>query len=57
MTQALTEKQVAAIANTIPTGVFGKPEDIAAAVTFLACDEARYVTGETLHVNGGMAMI
>ncbi len=57
MTSGLAEKQVEAIAGTIPSGVFGKPEDIAAAVVFLASGEARYVTGETLHVNGGMAMI
>lgn len=57
MTQALDEKQVATIAAAIPAGVFGKPEDIAAAVIYLASDEARYVTGETIHVNGGMAMV
>jgi 3-oxoacyl-[acyl-carrier protein] reductase len=57
MTGALNEKQVETIAGAIPTGVFGKPEDIAAAVVYLASNEARYVTGETLHVNGGMAMM
>jgi 3-oxoacyl-[acyl-carrier protein] reductase len=57
MTGALNEKQVETIAAAIPAGVFGKPEDIAAAVIYLASDEARYVTGETLHVNGGMAMM
>jgi 3-oxoacyl-[acyl-carrier protein] reductase len=57
MTGALTEKQVEAIAGAIPAGVFGKPEDIAAAVVYLASGEARYVTGETIHVNGGMAMM
>ena len=56
MTGALTEKQVEAIAGAIPAGVFGKPEDVAAAVVYLASGEARYVTGETIHVNGGMAM-
>lgn len=56
MTGALTEKQVEAIAGAIPAGVFGKPEDVAAAVVYLASSEARYVTGETIHVNGGMAM-
>ncbi len=56
MTSALNEKQVEAIAAAIPAGVFGKPEDIAAAVVYLASAEARYITGETLHVNGGMAM-
>lgn len=57
MTGELTEKQVEAIASAIPAGTFGKPEDIAAAVVYLSSDEARYVTGETLHVNGGMAMV
>ncbi len=57
MTGALNEKQVETIAAAIPAGVFGKPEDIAAAVIYLASDEARYVTGETLHVNGGMVMM
>ena len=57
MTGALNEKQVETIAAAIPAGTFGKPEDIAAAVAYLASSEARYVTGETLHVNGGMAMM
>lgn len=57
MTDVLNEKQVTAIAQAIPAGKFGKPEDIAAAVVFLASDEAHYVTGETLHVNGGMIMM
>ena len=57
MTGALTQKQVEAIAAAIPAGAFGKPEDVAAAVVYLASSEARYVTGETIHVNGGMAMI
>jgi 3-oxoacyl-[acyl-carrier protein] reductase len=57
MTGALNEKQVETIAAAIPSGAFGKPEDIAAAVVFLASAEARYITGETLHVNGGMAMM
>ncbi len=57
MTAALTEKQVEAIAKAIPTQRFGKPEDIAAAAVFLASDEAAYVTGETVHVNGGMVMV
>lgn len=57
MTHALNEKQTEAIAATIPAGVFGKPEDIAAAVVFLASGEARYITGETLHINGGMIMV
>jgi 3-oxoacyl-[acyl-carrier protein] reductase len=37
--------------------VFGKPDDIAAAVVYLTSDEARYVTGETIHINGGMTMV
>jgi 3-oxoacyl-[acyl-carrier protein] reductase len=57
MTRALNEKQVETISGAIPAGAFGKPEDIAAAVVYLASSEARYVTGETLHVNGGMAMM
>ncbi len=57
MTDALTEKQVEAIAAAIPAQSFGNPEDIAAAVVFFASDEASYVTGETMHVNGGMIMV
>lgn len=57
MTDALTEKQTEAIAAAIPAQTFGKPEDIAAAVVFFASDEASYVTGETMHVNGGMIMV
>ena len=45
------------LAKTIPMGRLGLPEDIADAVAFLAGDEASYITGQTLHVNGGMAMI
>ena len=57
MTDALNEKQVEAIAAAIPAQTFGKPEHVAAAVVFLASDEASYVTGETIHVNGGMVMV
>ena len=57
MTDALTDDQKAAILNKIPSGDLGSGADIAAAVAYLASDEARYVTGVTLHVNGGMAMI
>jgi len=57
MTHALNEKQTETIASGIPAGCFGKPGDIAAAAVFLASDEARYITGETLHINGGMIMV
>ena len=57
MTEALNEKQAEAILRNIPTGAMGTPADIAGAVLYLASDEANYVTGQTLHVNGGMAMI
>ena len=57
MTEALNEQQQAGILGNIPAGAMGTPEDIAAAVVYLASVEANYVTGQTLHVNGGMAMI
>lgn len=57
MTEGLTDEQKAAISAKIPSGGMGTPEDVAACVAFLASDEARYITGQTLHVNGGMAMI
>jgi 3-oxoacyl-[acyl-carrier protein] reductase len=57
MTDVLTPKQVEVIAAAIPAQTFGKPEDIAGAVVYLASDEASYVTGETIHVNGGMVMV
>ena len=57
MTHGLNEKQTEAIAASIPAGTFGKPGDIAAAAVFLASEEARYITGETLHINGGMVMV
>ena len=56
MTKALNEQQVAALLQQIPAGRFGMPEDVAAAVAFLASAEAGYITGTTLHVNGGMYM-
>ncbi len=56
MTKALTEQQVAALLQQIPAGRFGTPEDIAASVSFLASPQAGYITGTTLHVNGGMYM-
>ena len=57
MTDALNEKQKEAILGRIPAGRMGGPVDIAAAVVYLASDEAAYVTGQTLHVNGGMVMV
>lgn len=57
MTDALNDEQKARIAAQIPAGRMGTPEEIAAAALFLASAEAGYVTGQTLHVNGGMAMI
>ena len=57
MTDALNEQQKAAILGTIPTGRLGTGAEVAAACVFLASEEASYVTGQTLHVNGGMAMI
>ena len=57
MTRALTEQQIAGLLQQIPLGRFGLPEDIAAAVGFLASSHASYITGTTIHVNGGMAMI
>jgi 3-oxoacyl-[acyl-carrier protein] reductase len=57
MTDVLTDDQKAAITSGIPSGELGSPEDIASAVLYLASPEAKYVTGQTLHVNGGLAMI
>jgi 3-oxoacyl-[acyl-carrier protein] reductase len=57
MTDKLNEKQREAIMARIPSARLGTPADIAGAVVYLASDEAAYVTGQTLHVNGGMAMI
>ncbi|CAN1557050.1 FabG Dehydrogenases with different specificities (related to short-chain alcohol dehydrogenases) [Caulobacteraceae bacterium] len=57
MTDALNEAQKEAINKSIPAARLGQPDDIAAAVVYLASDQASYVTGQTLHVNGGMAMI
>ena len=56
MTRALTEQQIAGLLQQIPLGRFGLPEDIAAAVGFLASSHASYITGTTIHVNGGMYM-
>ncbi|MBM3583490.1 MAG: 3-oxoacyl-[acyl-carrier-protein] reductase [Alphaproteobacteria bacterium] len=57
MTDVLTDDQKARLMPRIPTARLGTPEDVAACVAFLASAEATYITGHTLHVNGGMAMI
>jgi 3-oxoacyl-[acyl-carrier protein] reductase len=57
MTDALTPDQKAAILTRVPAGRLGDSKDVAAAVVYLASEEAQYVTGQTLHVNGGMAMV
>ncbi len=57
MTEALTDRQKDAILSRVPAGRLGSPDDIAAAALYLASLEGAYVTGQTLHVNGGMAMI
>lgn len=57
MTQALNQKQTEEIAKMIPAQRFGTPEEIAAGVVYLASNEAAYITGQTLHINGGMAMV
>ncbi|HIF9177860.1 TPA: 3-oxoacyl-ACP reductase FabG [Photobacterium damselae] len=57
MTRALNDDQRAATLANVPAGRLGDPREIAAAVAFLASDDAAYITGETLHVNGGMYMI
>jgi 3-oxoacyl-[acyl-carrier protein] reductase len=56
MTDVLNEKQREGILGTIPMGRLGLGEEIASSVVYLASGEAAYVTGQTLHVNGGMAM-
>lgn len=57
MTDVLNEKQREAVLAKVPAGRLGTPDDIGAAAVYLASNEAAYVTGQTLHVNGGMAMI
>ncbi|KQT33033.1 3-oxoacyl-ACP synthase [Sphingomonas sp. Leaf412] len=57
MTDALPEAQKAALTTRIPAGTLGEGADVAAAVVYLASREAGYVTGQTIHVNGGMAMV
>ncbi len=57
MTEALTDKQRESLLATVPMGRLGSADDIGAAVVYLASDQAGYITGQTLHVNGGIAMI
>ena len=57
MTEVLDTVQKSALLNRIPAGRMGTPDDVAAAVVYLASEAAAYVTGQTLHVNGGMAMV
>jgi 3-oxoacyl-[acyl-carrier protein] reductase len=57
MTSGFSEEQRSALLQRIPLGRIGQPADVAAAVVFLASDEAGWITGATLHVNGGMAMV
>ena len=57
MTKALNDEQRAATLSNVPAGRLGDPKEIASAVVFLASPEAAYITGETLHVNGGMYMV
>jgi 3-oxoacyl-[acyl-carrier protein] reductase len=57
MTESLGDEQTDKLTGAIPAGRLGTPEDVAACAVFLASEEAAYVTGQTLHVNGGMAMI
>jgi 3-oxoacyl-[acyl-carrier protein] reductase len=57
MTSKLNAQQRERLASLIPGGNFGKPEDVANCVAFLASDESSYINGHTLHVNGGMLMV
>ncbi len=56
MTEVLTEEQKATMLGTIPLGKLGEPEDVANVVCFLASNDAKYITGQTIHVDGGMVM-
>jgi len=57
MTDVLSDDQKSTLLDRIPSGRLGLPDDVAASVAYLASEEASYVTGQTLHVNGGMAML
>lgn len=57
MTDKLNDEQQSKFSENIPAGRFGDPKDIASAVAFLASDGASYITGQTIHVNGGMVMV
>ena len=57
MTDVLDDAQKENLLTRVPANRLGNPEEIAASVVFLACDEAAYITGATMHVNGGMAML
>ena len=57
MTDALNDKQKDAILGTVPAKRLGTGDEVASAVVYLASNESAYMTGQTLHVNGGMAMI
>jgi len=57
MTDVLSDDQKSRILQIVPAGRFGEPAEIAAGTLYLASEEAAYVTGQTLHINGGMAMI
>jgi 3-oxoacyl-[acyl-carrier protein] reductase len=57
MTETLGEERRKAILAAVPAGRLGTADDVASCAVFLASDEAAYITGQTLHVNGGMAMI
>jgi 3-oxoacyl-[acyl-carrier protein] reductase len=56
MTDLLDEQTQQQIKNEIPLGTFGRAEDVAAAIAYLASEDGRYITGQTIHVNGGMYM-
>ena len=57
MTESLTEKQTSELLKLVPSGRMGAPEDIAASVLYLSSEEASYLTGQTIHINGGLAMV